>query len=481
MVMGLGGCANFSPDAGMTVARTTAAADLGARVEKVTSDAAALSAREQVSRLVRATLTPDSAVQVALLGNRGLQASFNDLGRSEADFVQATLPPVPRFTFARLTGPGELDLTYQIVGSLFELATLPTRRGIAETRFRAAQNRAAEQVLTLAAETRRQFFRTVAANQTTGFLEQALGSASAASALAQQLGETGALNKLEQAREHAFTAELGAQLARARIQQRIEREALVRQLGLWGNDLGFKLPGSLPPLPKALQSAAGLEAEALSRRIDLKVARADLTALAGEYGLGVATRFVSALDLAFVSNPETTVRAGTGPDGSATVVRETIERRGPSVDFAIPIYDFGATAVRGARETYLAAANRLAARAVNARSEVREAYLRTRGTYDLTRHYQSTVLPLNKTIQDQALLQYSGMLVDVTQLIIDARTRILSNVQAIEAQRDFWIAATDLKAAIIGGGFGPAGSDTGPAATTATATGGAAAGGATGG
>jgi hypothetical protein len=44
----------------------------------------------------------------------------------------------------------------------------------------------------------------------------------------------------------------------------------------------------------------------------------------------------------------------------------------------------------------------------------------------MTADYQGSVLPLRKTIQDQALLQYSGMLIDVTTLIIDARSRILS-------------------------------------------------------
>ncbi|WP_315986567.1 hypothetical protein [Microvirga sp. Mcv34] len=118
------------------------------------------------------------------------------------------------------------------------------------------------------------------------------------------------------------------------------------------------------------------------------------------------------------------------------------------------------------------AANRLAEQAVNARSEAREAYLRYRGNYDLARPYQTWVLPLRQTIQEQAQLQYSGMLVDLTQLIIDARTRILSNVDAINARRDFWIAATDLKAALVGGlsGGGEAGGE-----TTAAAGGGEAA------
>ena len=473
LAVSLGGCATFSPDAGLSVAQATAAAELAKSITKVTTDAEAATVRAQIDRLAKSSLTPDSAVQIALLNNRGLQAAFNDLGKSEADFVQATLPPAPRFSYERLTGPGELELTYQVVASVFDLATLPARTRIAERRFRAAQYRAAEEVLRLAAEARRQYFRAVAANQSVGFLEQALATAASASEIARQLGETGALNKLEQAREHAFYAELGAQLAKARVQQKVEREALIRQLGLWGRDTDFRLPSSLPPLPKRVETGTALEAEALRKRIELQVARADLGALAFEYKLGNATRFISALDVGFLSNPETTTVTDVAADGTATTTTERIKRSGPSIEFSIPIYDFGESAVRGAKEAYMAAANRLAERAVNARSEVREAYLRYRGNYDITRHYQSTVLPLNKTIQDQALLQYSGMLVDVSQLIIDARARILSNVQAIEAQRDFWIAATDLKAAIIGGGFGSGPGEGASGGTAAAAEGGA--------
>src|SRR5919108_523223 len=103
---------------------------------------------------------------------------------------------------------------------------LPLRAAVAEQRFRAAQFRTAEAVLRLAAETRRQYYRTVAANQQVAFMQQALATAETASELAKQLGESGAINKLEQAREHAFYQELGAQLARARIEQRVERERL---------------------------------------------------------------------------------------------------------------------------------------------------------------------------------------------------------------------------------------------------------------
>jgi len=255
LAMGLAGCASFTPEAGLGPAIGITRAELNKDVVKVTDEAVAATTQDRAEALLRRPLTPDSAVQIAILKNRGLQAAFNELGVAEAVYVKATLPPAPRFSASRLAGSFELEIERQILIGLFELATLPQRAAIAEQRFRAAQFRTAEAVLRLAAETRRQYYRTVAASQQVNFLQQALATAESASELAKQLGETGALNKLEQAREHAFYTELGAQLARARIQQSIERERLIRQLGVWGRDIDFRLPGSLPPLPARLASA----------------------------------------------------------------------------------------------------------------------------------------------------------------------------------------------------------------------------------
>ncbi|NNM73892.1 TolC family protein [Enterovirga sp. DB1703] len=457
MALLLAGCARFSEDAGLSTARNVAAAELGTDIVKVTNQAEAVSAQERAEQLIRRPLTPDSAVQIAILKNRGLQASFNDLGVAEAVYVQATLPPPLTISASKFTGNLSLEIERQIIIGLFELATLPARAAIAERRFEAARYRTAEAVLRVGLEARRQFYRTVAANQQVAFLQQALASAESASTLAKQLGETGALNKLEQAREHAFYVELGAQLARARIQQGVERERLVRQLGLYGRDVAFRLPSSLPPLPSRLQTAREIERQALEQRVDLKAMRTELTSLAGQFGLTSAIRFVNDFELGLGDTYEREKTVTVAADGDVEVERDRVRRRGFEVEFRIPLYDFGASAVRNAEQTYMAAANRLAERAVNARSEAREAYLRYRGNHELARYYQGRVLPLRKTIQDESLLQYSGMLIDVTRLIIDARARILSNVDAINARRDFWLAATDLKGALVGGGAGGAG------------------------
>lgn len=461
----LGGCAGFSTDAGMGAIQNATYADIGKDVTKIGDDQTALTAKARVDQLLRKPLTADAAVQVALLNNRGLQAAFNELGMAEAQMVAASLPPNPRFGISKLSGRFEVEIERQIVGSLLALATLPARAEIARDRFQTAQMRAAEAVLKLAADTRRQYYRAAAANAQVTFYQEAKASADAASELLKRLGESGGVNKIDQAREFAFEAELSVQLAQARQQQRQERERLIRQLGLWGDDLTFRV-GSLPPLPR-LQSVKAIEAETLRKRVDLRIARAELDTLAKSLGLTQATRFVNDIDLL----GRRTYDRSRSVNDHGHVERESSRSRTLELEIDIPIYDFGQSKVALAEQTYMQAANRLAEKAVNIRSEAREAYTAYRAHYDITRQYQTNVLPLRRIIQEQSLLQYSGMLNDVTDLIADARSRILSNVAAINARRDFWIAHTDFKHALIGGGSGGGGS-----ATVAAAGGGEAGG-----
>ncbi|MFX9336538.1 hypothetical protein ABTO32_18750, partial [Acinetobacter baumannii] len=61
-------------------------------------------ANDAVKRLLRRTLNVETAVQVALLSNRGLQAAYNELALAEADLVQESLPPNPTFSISRISG-----------------------------------------------------------------------------------------------------------------------------------------------------------------------------------------------------------------------------------------------------------------------------------------------------------------------------------------------------------------------------------------
>jgi outer membrane protein TolC len=97
-------------------------------------------------------------------------------------------------------------------------------------------------------------------------------AAESAAKLAKELGETGAMNKLDQAREEAFYVELSTELAGARQRAASERERLIRALGLQDGG-ALRLPHALPPLPNAPRTLVAVETDAIRRRVDLKIAR----------------------------------------------------------------------------------------------------------------------------------------------------------------------------------------------------------------
>ena len=438
----LAACAGFSPDGGMDLVSGIASEELKKDAFIIRTPEQASAVRAHVQHLLRKPLSANAAVQVALVANRGLQANYNELGIAEAVMVGASLPPNPVFSFEQLSGPFELEVERRIVGNILALATLPARAELAADRFRQAQLRAGEATLRIAAETRRAYYRAVAARELVGFLVQAQTAADTASQLAKRLGESGAMNKLDQAREHVFYADLTAQLARARQNAASERERLIRLLGMWGPDIDFKLPGALPALPRRPRGLPAIEVDAIRRRIDLCVMRIEVDALAKSYGLSNATRFVNLLEVAGVNK--------------STLDRETGQsspERGFAAEFQVPLFDFGEVRVRQAEQTYLQAVNRLTERAVNVRSEARDAYRNYRSTYDIAMHYRREVLPLRKIISDETLLRYNAMQIDVFALLAEARLRIAATIAAIEAQRDFWLAAVDLATAVVGGGM----------------------------
>jgi outer membrane protein TolC len=398
------------------------------------------------------TVDAETAVQIALLNNKGLQAAYADLGDAGADVWQSTLLVNPTVSVG-LTGIGTpgLEAYRAIEGMLavniLALATRDKTIKVAKVRFEQAQLNAALKTLELAANTRRAWVNAVAARETTVQLGQAQIASDAASQLALELGKAGSMTKGSQAREHAFNAELAGQTAQARLAERLAKEELTRLMGLWGDDVAYKLPNRLPSLPRTLITNDVIEAQALANRVDLQVARLELEANAKAYGLTEATRFVT--DLEIISGFETEREKEDGKIRKDTTYSKELE-------FVIPIFDSGKARMRKAELAYMRAANQLAEKAVNVRSESRSAYEAYRSSYDIARHYRNSLVPLRTTIEQQSLLSYNGMITNTFELLADSREKVNASQLSINAKRDFWLAAANLTAAVYGGGAGSA-------------------------
>ena len=436
----LGACRSFTPDGGMDTVAFVTGSGLNKDVVKVASTEDAITAQSRVRRLLHAPLGADAAVQIALFNNQGLQAAYNRLGIAEALAVKASRPPGLSLAFSSVSTPIELDIERQIIASLLSLLTMPARTRIAGQQFAAAELTAAEETLRLAADTRRAYLNAVAAREITTALGEVKDSAQAGVKLAEALKETGAVNALDLARRRAFATEMEAEVSGAHLRATATAERLTRLLGLWNSDLAAYLPGTLPPLPERLRSVGAIEQEALNRRIDIAVAKAEMQAMARSYGLTRKTHFLNALDAAGISKTQ----------------KDRGEKRanggGYELALEVPLFDFGKANVREAEQRYLEAAHRLGEKGVNAASEAREAYGTYRASYAIAKKYQDEVLPLQRTISSETELQYNAMQIDAFALLEAARSRARAQVASIEAKRDFWLAAADLRVAVLGGG-----------------------------
>ena len=450
----LTGCATFSQDGGMESVSNLTEQRTGQAVVRPLTAQAASSNAERVSALLKQPLDPNTVVQIALLNNQGLQASFAELGVAEADYVQSGRMRNPGFSFQRLKGGDSLEIDRSVTFDLIGLLTLPLRSGIEQRRFEQAKLLAASAAVQLAADTRRAYFEAVATRQTALYMEQVQGAAEASAELAKRMARVGNWSKLEQAREQAFYADATTQVARSKHNALAAQEQLLQLLGLWGRDTVITLPDRLPDLPKSPTDIVDLEKQAMAQRLDLQVARHDTEATAKGLGLTRATGLINVLDAGYVNKSQT---------GQS-------RENGYTVSLELPIFDWGGARTAKAEALYMQAVARTQETAIRARSEVRQAYSAYRTSYDVARHYRDEIVPLRRRISDEMQLRYNGMLASVFELLADSRDQINGVNAAIEAQRDFWLADTDLQGAISGsGGLIPnrmRGANSGTAATS---------------
>ncbi len=394
-----------------------------------------VAADRAVEDLLHEELTVEAAVQIALLNNRRLQATFEELGIAQADLVQAGLLSNPIFTGeVRLPPhphtPFELDVSQDFLDVLLR----PLRRQVAEAQFESVKLRVAQAVIELASQVRTAFFDLQSAEQALEMRHSITLAFEASADVARRLHDAGNITDLALANEQAALGEARIELAEAEEDALEDREALVSLLGLWGPRTEFSVGSRLPDLPAQEVALEGVETLAVTQRLDLAGAWAEVEALA--HGLGLEDY------AAWRQGIEAALHAEREPEGTTTT--------GPSLSIPIPLFDDGTAARARALALYRQGEQRYAALAVEIRSEVRRARARMLSARQRAEYYRDDLLPLRSAIVDQTQLEYNAMLVGVFQLLQAKRAQVEAGHAFIEALRDYWIERNELERAVGG-------------------------------
>ena len=431
----LAGCATVTVDRAMTDAQGAARDRVGVEVRRFDSDVQRQQLASEIERMLSKPLAADDAVRVAMANSPGFQAMLHENAATMAAAVQSGRLINPVFTFDRLVRGGDIDIGRLLSFQIVDLLTWPLRTQMASLRIEQDKLKTAGDIIERAADARKAWIEAVASQQTLAYYRDVMTAAEASAELARRMQGVGNWSRLQRAREQAFYADAGVQLTRAQQAHLAAREALVRLLGLDRMQAArLQLPSRLPDLPGTPREPIAITQALLEDRLDVQAALRALEHTAKLGGLTQVRSVVSRLEAGIVRNSET---------GAPL-------QRGYEIEVPLPVFDPGDALRAEMRSTYQATVYRTRQVLIDAQSQTVEAYGAYRAAYDVARHYRDEIVPLRKTISDENLLRFNGMLIGVFELLADAREQVGSVIQAIEAQREFWIADAMLQTTLIG-------------------------------
>jgi cobalt-zinc-cadmium efflux system outer membrane protein len=433
------GCATLPQDAGFKDVQATVMKRTGERIEWNRGTDEDAVAQAAVERLLSGQLNTDEAVQIALLNNRQLQATYEDLGLAQANLVQAGLLSNPVFDARVLfpIGGGSLELGFGIVQDFLSILYRPLRKRIAAAQFDAAKRRVAGAVIDLAAQTRTAFYELQADQQRFEFLQQVVKSTAASAEAAQRLYDAGNITNLDLAREQAFYQQSRLALATVEVRLIQDRERLNSLMGLWGKDTQWSIASRLPEIPNQPLKLADLETRAIAASLSLGAARKEILGAAGVLNFTNATALVP-----FVA------------PGLDAERREGEWELGPTFSLPLPIFNQGQARIAAARSDLRRAQQRYWAQAVQIRAAVRAARASVLSAHSRALHVRTVLLPLATQILNNTQLQFNAMQLGVFQLLLAKVQQIAAGLRYIDTLNDYWRAHTALEQILNGGQVG---------------------------
>lgn len=377
-------------------------------------------------------LTADRAVAIAIAKNPRLQATLAELGIARADLIEASTIANPLLEIEVRSSAPYRAYEVRLAQSLVQLLQLPRRRAIGRLAFEAAQLRVGAEVLRFAADVREKYFDALAETQHTMQARVLAESARTAVELAQRQHAAENITDLDFENEQARYEEAKLALATSERRLVVARESLARALATSDAD-AVKLPETFPELPDGELDQQQLEQRAAAQRLDVAIARRDLD---------LAQRHIPIARLAALGDIVADVHYQREPSGERTV--------GPGLEIPIPIFNNGRAARTRAEAQWLRAKSMLAALQTESSSQLRTARATLAEARARVEYYRDVVLPRRQRIVQLTKLEHNAMLIGVYQLLEARENEARAEREFVDAQRDYWLARTNLDRALQG-------------------------------
>jgi cobalt-zinc-cadmium efflux system outer membrane protein len=435
--LAVSGCASTSPKDGFR--------DVAARVERQSGHHVMWDqggdddrkVKEALTKLLASELSVDAAVQIALLENPSLIATYEELSIGQADVVQAGLLKNPVFTASYTVAERDAispPIIFGLTQDFLDLLLIPARKKLAKSQLEQIELRVVGEVLDLAARTRNAYFTLQAAQQTAAMRLEIVEASEATFELATRQHEAGNLNEFDLANERAGLSQFQLGLAQSQLAVTQARADLSKLLGVWGPATGFRLPPRLPELPAQEAVVEQLENTAVGQRADLAAATKQYATLHYAVNLAKTSRWFGTLNLG--------VEVARLDNGHVAV--------GPNASIELPLFDQRQAVIARLEAMERAAKATERALAIDIRADVNATRARMIAARRTVEFYRDTILPTRRRLSELAQVQYDAMLLGVYQLLQIRQQEVAAMSEYLDALRQYWIARSDLQQAVGG-------------------------------
>jgi len=420
-------------------------------------------AHSEVRTLLSTPLTADKAVQIALLNNRELRAQLRQMGVARGHLMQANLLPNPVIG-VELPAENEVQWEASLEFDLSHALMTPLRADAARPAVEAARIRGAAAVVETGARVRKAFFDVQASAEQMALARDLVDAYAAGLDAANALVDSGNAATIEQALRSSAYEQARTTLAVREQQHYTTRERLQRLLGLSGKHTEWKLDTQSPLVPEELTLPDDLESRVLRVSLDLRATREELEGLAR--GASLQRTLGRVPDVAVEVS---TLRPARDPQPGS---EDPQLYWGAGVNVAVPLFDRRQGNVVALQAQFDAESERLIGRAVDLRSTVREVRFRLESAHARVAHYRSALIPAQRSLVEQTLLQVNAMQASVFTLLQVRRAQLEAELDEVSARRDYYVARADLDALLAGGRIDPGSQGAAPTPVNDTEEGG---------
>ena len=411
-----------------------------------------------IGKILENELTLNSAIQLTVLNNPELQASFEKLGIQKAELMQAAILPNPNVHIDRMESHSGrflpharqyAQIHWSVSIDLLDLLSKPNLAKISRAQVEIAKMRLTNQLLDKINDVSKAVHNFLYEKKHLNLLEEIFEGSEAKLELAIEQHKAGNISDLDLVEQEMEYQNDKLNVNGQQYKTLVAREKLNRLMGLWGTMTEWVMHSEFPRVKEINLTRSELITSAIERNLEIAAASYEINVYKRQHSMNKAM-IIPSFEFGVSREKED------GHDPTS----------GRSVAFELPIFDHNQSETNRLSAMIQKQEKEIRAISINLRSQLKLLHALYTGLRKKLTYYENAVLPIRKKYLSLSERHYNGMFIGPYELLDVKRSELEAQQDYDRILRDYLNAASDLNHALAGGYAGGSGMFTGDVKTS---------------